>query len=355
VTPADIPESIRSLADERQVARDARDFATADRLKAEIEAGGWKVVDQRTSYRLQRAYPPDVLDPDGRVRYGWSGAVPSRIDHEPSGPATVVVVAPDDPDVLERCLAGLASVLADDLQRVIVANGPAPETEALLIRLEGRWAAEATAAGVGAGAGEVPADGVGATRRDEAAPGAAIEVVWLAERGAPAAAINAGVRRASGAIVILLDPHVDAVGDFVTPLIRALDDPAVAVAGPWGYLSTDQRQFTPVETGGAGGGTVTAIDLRVMAFRRADVAGRGPLDEGFLDPALLDAWWSLVLRDPEGDEMTPRRALLVDVPVAHSADEPAATTDASVLRRNRYRLINTFGGRRDLAVPQVGG
>ncbi len=40
-----------------------------------------------------------------------------------------------------------------------------------------------------------------------------------------------------------------------------------------------------------------------MAFRTADGLDRGPVDEGFHDPGMLAAWWSLVLRD-EGPEAT---------------------------------------------------
>src|SRR5687767_1934522 len=39
------PEDVRRRAEERKAAREARDWDEADRLKAEIEAAGWKVVD----------------------------------------------------------------------------------------------------------------------------------------------------------------------------------------------------------------------------------------------------------------------------------------------------------------------
>ena len=323
----EIPDAIRRLADARQAARDARDFAEADRLKAAIEAQGWRLIDQRTSYRLQRAWPADVVEPDGRVRYGWSGAVPSRLDAAPIGLATCVLVAPDDPDMLEGCLAGLAGAVPDVVGRVVVANAPPPETETLLVRLAERWAAE----------------------------GAGAEVVWTVERLGAAAALNAGIRRAVGPVVVLLDAAVEVIGDFVTPLVHALDDPTVAVAGPWGYISDDQRHFEPATVADVGAGEVAAIDLGAMAFRRADAAARGPLDERFVEAPLLDAWWSLILRDPDEHEMTPRRAVLVDVPLARpdreSGEPSPESPQGRIVRRNRYRIIDTFGGRRDLAIP----
>jgi cysteinyl-tRNA synthetase len=317
------PDGVRRLAEARRDARAARDFGTADRLKADIESAGWKVVDVGGSYRLEPAHRPDVVA-DGRVRYGWSGAVPSRLAEAPSGVASVVLVAPDDPDALEAFLAGLAGTVDDAVQRIVVANAPPAEAKTLLVRLEERWAVEAGAGPVG-------------------------ETVWTAERLGAAAALNAGIRRAAAAVVVVLAVGVEVGGDFVDPLVAALTDPGVGVAGPWGLVSDDLRRFQKAE---AGAGDVTAIDGRALAFRRADYADRGPLDEHFVAPALLDAWWSLVLRD-EGQE-PPRRAVVVDVPLVARAPAPADFTDEAAgpdrgERRNRYRIINRFGGRGDLA------
>src|SRR3954471_11169349 len=43
-----IPDDILSLAHDRAAARGARDWAAADRIRAEIEAAGWKIVDRGT-------------------------------------------------------------------------------------------------------------------------------------------------------------------------------------------------------------------------------------------------------------------------------------------------------------------
>jgi hypothetical protein len=339
VAALDLPEDIRRLADARQAAREARDFDEADRLKGLIEEAGWKVTDQRTSFRLARAQPADVVEPDGRVRYGWSGAVPAVIADAPRGLASVVVIAPEDADQLERFLATLAGTIADDVQRVVVANGLGPEAETLLARLATQWTAEA------------------ATGGEDSFAAADVETVWMVGRVGAAAALNAGIRRAIGPIVTLLDARVEAVGDFVMPLVGSFEDRTVAVAGPWGYVSDDMRRFEPVSVAEVGRVDVAAVDLAAMAFRRSDYLARGPLDEQFMEPALLDAWWSFVLRDPDEHEMTPRRAVLVDVPlVPAERDRPEAAPGSPadrIVRRNRYRIIDTFGGRRDLAVPRV--
>ena len=95
--------------------------------------------------------------------------------------------------------------------------------------------------------------------------------------------------------MILLDTSIEPTGDIVTPLVEALGDPAVAVAGGWGIVSSDLRKFED-----APAGDVDAIEGYLQAFRRADAAERGPLDERFRFYRNLDIWWSLVLRD-EGE------------------------------------------------------
>ena len=131
--------------------------------------------------------------------------------------------------------------------------------------------------------------------------------MWTSERLGHAAATNIGMRRVKAPVVILLDTSLEPTGDFVTPLVRALDDAAVAVVGGWGITSTDLRTFED-----APAGDVDAIEGYVQAFRRADAAAFGPLDERFRFYRNLDIWWSLVLRDGADDEEQPRRAVRIE-------------------------------------------
>jgi hypothetical protein len=148
-------------------------------------------------------------------------------------------------------------------------------------------------------------------------------------------------------VVVLLDPSVEPTGDLVTPLVDALDDDTVAVAGGWGIVSADLRRFRD-----APAGDVDAIEGYALAFRRADYAARGPLDERFRFYRNLDIWWSLVLRD-EGDGVPPRRARAVDVPaVRHEHRGWTSVVEEErdrLSKRNFYRIIDRFGHRRDLA------
>src|SRR5436190_1184232 len=100
-----IPDDVLTLAHERSAARAAKNWAEADRIRGEIEAAGWKVVDRGTDFALEPAHPP-TLEDEGAVRYGSSDAVPSRLGEPDAGPATIVLVATDWPDDLSRALDG---------------------------------------------------------------------------------------------------------------------------------------------------------------------------------------------------------------------------------------------------------
>jgi hypothetical protein len=203
---------------------------------------------------------------------------------------------------------------------VIVANDPSAEQESALDGMEP------------ARAGDLP-----------------IEIVWTSRRLGHAAATNVGLRRSSGPIAILLDASVEPAGDFATPLVRALDDPTVAVAGGWGIVSRNLRHFED-----APAGDVDAIEGLFQAFRRADYAERGPFDERFADRRFLDIWWSLVLRD-NGSERAPLRAVsIAGLPVMRR-EQPCDTglpeDERDRLRkRDFYRIIGRFRDRPYLLV-----
>ena len=181
-----------------------------------------------------------------------------------------------------------------------------------------------------------------------------LEIVWTSERLGHGAALNAGLRRATGAVVVLVDTSVEPLGDVVTTLAHALDDASVAVAGGWGIVSADLRKFEE-----APAGDVDAIEGYLQAFRRADYAERGPFDERFRFYRNLDIWWSLVLRD-EGEGTAPRRALALDGLLVARHEHRGWTSLPDEERdrqskRNFYRIIDRFGSRRDLLVASRSG
>jgi hypothetical protein len=321
-----IPAEIQEAAEARARARADQDWATADRLRAEIEAAGWRVVDRGRAFRLEPASPPDV-EHEGETLYGRSDAVPSRLSEPDVGLASVVlVVEPGDPATIDAVTAN-ARHAPPDVDLVVVGDG----------------IGDATAIGIRAALEQSP---LPATQRE------------LIRTSAPlgrAAALNVGIRRARAATVITIDSCIEPTDAYVEPLVAPLSDTSVAVAGPFGLDTADLRRFEEVPPPPARPVDVSAVEGYLMAFRRADAAERGPLDEAFRFYRNLDIWWSLVLRD-EGEDRPPRRAVAVpDVPVlrrepyAWTARNPAERERLS--KRNFYRLLDRFRGRADLAAP----
>jgi hypothetical protein len=317
--PPDPPDEVLAAARERSAARAARDWPHADALRAQIEAAGWKIEDAGTAFRLEPAAPPTVEDA-GVVRYGASLAVPSVLDEPPRARFTVELVAEDWPDDLARALAGLRAHAPAGIQVVIVANAPSRDQE-------GRLAA-----------GRPDLDPIA---------GSTPEVVWTSARLGRAAARNAGLRRATGSIVVLVDTSTEPTGDALTPLETALSDPAVAVAGGFGLVSGDFRHFSD-----AAGPSVDAIGISWLAFRRDDFSALGPLDEKLALDASLDVWWSLVLRAGDAPDAPAREACLLDLPlVRHLPRVPgglAAVERERLEKRGFYRVLEQFRDRRDL-------
>ena len=271
------------------------------------------MADAASLYTLERL-PPKVVEVEGDVRYGASDAVPSRLGEPATGRETVVLVADAREGLIPTAVASLRTH-SPDAQVVVVANDPTGPVAAELAALP-----------------------------------AGVEVLRLAARLGTAAARNAGVRRAIGAAVVLLDPRVEAAADVAGALARALDDPTVAVAGLRGLATDDLVRF---EAAPPDATEVVAVDALAMAFRREDYLARGPLDEHFTLDVYLDAWWSLVLRDvPEDAEFgvtRPRRAVVAPVPFTLRGDVPP-DPDERLAKRHRYRFLRDFATRRDLLV-----
>lgn len=302
-----IPADIIALADERRDARVERDWGRADELRARIEAAGWRVIDAGMDYRLEPSRPADI-ERDGETVYGAVESVPSRLDEPDTHAATVVVVAERDGTPPGAALQAVASNQPEATQVLLVAAQDTPVTG--------------------------PAD----------------EIVHCVESLSPGDALQAGVRRAAGSIVIALDPGWVPTGDFVTPLLAALANDEVAIAGIEGLHSIDLRRYQP-----AGPGDATAVRAGCYAFRRRDAAVRGPLDGRLHLAGSVAAWWSLTLRD-EGPDAPPRRALALDLPLRRSADVVLADDHARSARRDAYRIADAFRRRRWLAAqPEVVG
>jgi GT2 family glycosyltransferase len=192
-------------------------------------------------------------------------ASPPRREAAPAPAVSVVVVCHDGLPFTKLCLASLLErTEADGLEVVVVDNGSRDGTAAYLDRL--------------------------------AAVSPCVRVLRNAEnRGFPTA-VNQGLAAARGETLVLLNNDVVLPAGWLAPLLAALSDPAVGVAGPVtnrigteSEVECDHRTLGELEAAAAARAAAHAGELRdvrmaamfCLALRRATLERVGPLDEGF--------------------------------------------------------------------------
>lgn len=158
-----------------------------------------------------------------------------------------------------------------------------------------------------------------------------------------AQAANRGLEAAAGEVVVLFDPGVEVRGDVAGPLLAALSDASVAVAGGFGVRCEgrigDFRSHPGPE--------VDAVEGYAMAVRRRDALAAGGFDRKFRWYRLADFELCFKLRDRTGG-----RAVVVQLPVERhehrlwEALDPAERERRS--HRNYHRLVELWGRREDL-------
>jgi cysteinyl-tRNA synthetase len=301
-----VPEEVRSLAAERAEARDRRDFAAADALRERIVGLGYRVVDTPGGFSLEPIAGPRGPSVPPRLRPEQVGSI---LDEAPTADASIQWVVEGWP---EDVLRGIESFRRHEGGRTIH---------------------------------QVVVDVAGT---DPALWPEGVEVVNLVAGVGWAAARNCGLRRSSGQIVCIVDGSIEAAGDMIGPLASALADESIGVAGPFGIVTDDLRDFRESQ-----GPDVDAIEGYLMALRRDLFAEVGPLDEKFKFYRTCDIEYSFRVKD------TGRRALVVPVPVRRHEHRMWANTDEDrrrkLSKRNYYRFLDRFRGRFDLTVAGDSG
>ena len=294
---SDVPDEVHALADERQRARTAKDFARADTLRDRIAELGFRVVDgpQGPTFEpMARAAP-------ARVR---AHEVASVLDRPPTVDASVHWVVEGWPEDVVRALEGFRADEGGRRVQYVVAD---------------------------------------VTETDPAVYGDDVEVLPLETGTGWGAARNAGLRRSRGRIVLVMDGSVEPTGDVLGPVEAALADPTVGVCGPFGIVTHDLRSFEE-----SSGPEVDAIEGYLMAFRRDVLRDAGLFDEKFRWYRTADIECSFRVRDRG------LRALVVDAPVARHEHRAWHQTDPAerdrLSKRNYYRFLERFRGRTDLLV-----
>jgi cysteinyl-tRNA synthetase len=289
-------EEARAMVEEREAARAARDFATADRLRDALRAAGFEVVDTPGGPEVRQVEAP------GAPVHRGSEDVPSLLDRPSTCVASVQWVVQGWPEDVLRGIASIRRSCPMEIQQVVVDATGGDVTD---------W----------------PAD----------------EVVRVAPDAGWAAARNAGLRRATGKVVLVVDGSIEATGDVVTPLIEALRDPGVGVTGPFGITTGSLHHFHE-----SAGPEVDAIEGYLMAFRRSLVREGVRFDEKFKFYRTADIELSFQIKDRG------LRATVTEVPVTRHEHRMWANTPEDerdrLSKRNFYRFLDRWRGRTDLLV-----
>jgi glycosyltransferase involved in cell wall biosynthesis len=291
--PSGAPRRVRDLVAERQAARGRRDFARADELRDQVLEAGWLIRDTPDGPELVKAPAWKAVDPSS-LAPRW-----------------------DEPD--QHLVSVVVHVIGwpEDVARAVTALGRhcgGVDYEVLL---------------VDDGAGETTADAL----EDLARADERVRTLHLEPAIGFGMAMDLAMGQAAGGVLVWLDPHVEATGDVLAPLVEALAEPAVGLAGGWGVVSHSMLDFEA-----AGGPEVDAIEGYLLAVPRP-LAARVRLDPGHRYYRNADLDYSFAVRD------LGVRAVRVAVPAARHRHRAYHETDPVERDRASKRNYDRFLGR----------
>ena len=312
--PDPSPPDLARLLDLRQAARERRDFATADAIRDQLRQAGWLVRDTPDGPQLDPAPPYETLDP---------AAAAPRWDEPDRHEVSVVVHVAGWPEDVARATRALA------------AHHRHLDYEVLLVE---------------DGAGEA----TGRALEDLARDHPHVRVLHLDPAIGFGAAMNLAMGQALGRVLVWLDPHVEATGDLLGPLLAALAQPGAGLAGGWGVTTTTMLEFEADD-----GPEVDAVEGYLLAVPRALAAqvGVDPKDRYYRN---ADLDYSFAVRalgyptdrgSPSGSP-EPLRATRVEVPATRHRHRGFHDTDPRerdrASRKNYDRFLGRWKRRTDL-------
>jgi len=298
------PADLASLLQQRQAARERRDFATADAIRDQLRQAGWLVRDTPDGPELTEAPPYQTLDP---------AALAPRWDEPDRYDVSVVAHVAGWPEDVARATRSLAAYHRHlDYEVLLVSDG----------------AGQAT----------------GRALEDLAAEDPHLQVLHLDPAIGFGASMNLAMSQALGRVLVWLDPHVEATGDLLGPLLAALDQPGTGLAGGWGVTTTTMLEFEADD-----GPEVDAIEGYLLAVPRA-LAARlrvEPKDRYYRNADLDYSFAVRALGSPG-----PLRAVRVEVPATRHRHRGFHETDPTerdrASRKNYDRFLGRWKGRTDL-------
>jgi cysteinyl-tRNA synthetase len=265
-TPATLQSPISNLqfliAGREQLRQEQR-YDKADTLRNRILALGYRVRDTRDGPVVVRRTPEEEFGSISR-----SNDVPDMTAAPDLYEFSINLLAHNSRADLERCIDSIVRHRAGhSLELVIVDNGSTDDTIAYLQNL--------------VRSGVCDADGAPIPLR----------VLFADHNMGFAAGRNATMRASRGRHIVLLDTSIELRGDIWTPLARHLADEQVGLAGPYGLITDDLKEFCE-----SIGPDVDAVEGYLMAFRRALAPEVGWFEEKFRFYRMLDVYESFVFK-----------------------------------------------------------
>lgn len=295
---SEIPEDVRRLARERDAARTAKDYARADAIRAEIAALGFEVRDTPSG---------GAAVPKPRVVAVDPGTIANELDEPPGVSVSLHLLYEGFRSDVERFLGGIGRYSTRDDYEVVLVDNAHPD---------GEWL------------GGVAGGRVRVLHLDR-------ELGWAEAR-------NAGLKTSRGRIVVLVDLSLEPTGDVLGPTIEAFEDPEVGVAGPFGLVSEDLREFTT-----SAGPEVDAVEGYFLATRR-ELLAKGLIHSKFKWYRHADIDLSFQIR------ALGTRAMVVPIPVAkhvhrgwEGLDEAEQTRRS---KRNFYTMLDRWKHHHELLI-----
>jgi hypothetical protein len=294
-----IPQDVLGMVAQRESAREAKDFASADALRARIREAGFDVTDT--------PHGTEIAAIRSEMRRSKPSEVVNLLDQPAPFDASVHWIVEGWPEDVVRGIGSFDS------------HHPNGTLQHVVVDLTGTDAA--------------------------AWPGH-VDLVSLEDGAGWAAARNAGLIRSVGRTALIVDGSVEAAGDVTTPLELALGDPSVGLTGPFGIVTDDLREFRE-----SPGPDVDAIEGYLMALPRERLRAGLRFDERFRFYRTADIELSFRVKDMG------LRTTVTPVPVTrHEHRMWTATPDdrrEALSKRNYYRFLDTWRGRFDLTVAGV--
>ena len=259
-----VPAEIANKVLEREALRSRGDYALADAIREEIGAAGYTIKDTEQGSLVQ----PRRLEDEFTLLSSSSDA-PDKTRSPDLFEFSVNLLAHNSREDLERCISSICRH-ADhhSIELVIVDNGSTDDTLPYLQELARN----------------------GDLRGENGQP-LALQVLFADHNMGFAAGRNATMRASRGHYIVLMDTSIEVKGDIWEPLAQTLPDRNIGVAGPYGLVTEDLREFAE-----SAGPDVDAIEGYLMAFRRELLAEVAWIDERFRFYRLVDIYYSFFFK-----------------------------------------------------------